>query len=338
MSQSEFKKRELERLLSEDKITLDEYLTARAKLENLPNNFKNLESDLPENRDISFERRLPPAKKHNFSKVAVAVILSTIILISAFVVWSFTNPANAENLEIEGYNLDLLPISGRISFQMRNSGSTNISISKITMNGYSNQSVSGLADSNIGWTGSLYLEPDEKGTIYVYVPCYFDTVLSAMLPSSSSPTQEEIDIFNSTMNSYMNSYVCTFKFVTAAQREYTCEVPDLASSIFNLGSQSIGFMSTELLQIRNVHFSMDGSTPKINIAVSNPSVSDVILAEIYLNNEKAEAVSPALPETIEAGSEKSLTVTFMWVPGGNYQIKLISSKGNPFVYTAAAPS
>jgi hypothetical protein len=45
-----------------------------------------------------------------------------------------------------------------------------------------------------------------------------------------------------------------------------------------------------------------------------------------------------LPAEILANSGLSLNITCPVTAGSNYQVKLVSSKGNQFLYTAVAPS
>ena len=97
------------------------------------------------------------------------------------------------------------------------------------------------------------------------------------------------------------------------------------------------FMETEQLQITNVGFS-DSGTKSITMTIDNTGTSAVTITEIWVNNIKQAATSPPLPQTIVANSGLALTATYTWVPGKNYQVKLISSKGNQFYYSAYAPT
>lgn len=93
---------------------------------------------------------------------------------------------------------------------------------------------------------------------------------------------------------------------------------------------AIGFMSTEEIRIINVQFTKD----HIIIDASNTGSSSVTMNEVFVNAEKQTFTA----QTIEAGAIASIDLAHTWRTGDNYQIKLVSSKGSSFMYTAVAVS
>ena len=89
-------------------------------------------------------------------------------------------------------------------------------------------------------------------------------------------------------------------------------------------------MATEELKITSMQF----STGQITVNVRNTGTTSVTVNELWVNNVK-QAFST---KTVVANSDESLTVAYDWNAGYNYQVKLVSSKGNSFLYTAVAPS
>jgi hypothetical protein len=69
--------------------------------------------------------------------------------------------------------------------------------------------------------------------------------------------------------------------------------------------------------------------------VQNPGTSVVTIDEAWVNNVKQNSTNPVLPEVVNANSEMVLNITLSSLKAGyNYQVGLISSKGNKFLYTA----
>jgi flagellin-like protein len=99
-----------------------------------------------------------------------------------------------------------------------------------------------------------------------------------------------------------------------------------------MGALTVGFMGTEELKITNMKF--EGTTTKtIVIVANNTGTSPVTINEFWVNGVKQTYTA----QTAAANTGVEATVTYTWVAGSNYQIKLISSKGNSFMYTAVAP-
>jgi flagellin-like protein len=99
------------------------------------------------------------------------------------------------------------------------------------------------------------------------------------------------------------------------------------------GALTFGFTSTEQLRISSMTFDISSNT--ITVSVQNPGTSVVTIDEAWVNNVKQNSTNPVLPEVVNANSEMVLNITLSSLKAGyNYQVGLISSKGNKFLYTA----
>jgi flagellin-like protein len=102
-----------------------------------------------------------------------------------------------------------------------------------------------------------------------------------------------------------------------------------------MGALTIGFMATEEVKITNVQFATDLSSA--TVTVKNTGSTAVTITEAYLGS-----VSYTITEvTIDPGlADNSIVIspTGGYTGGVSYQFKVVSSKGNPFVYTATAPT
>jgi flagellin-like protein len=99
-----------------------------------------------------------------------------------------------------------------------------------------------------------------------------------------------------------------------------------------MGALTIGFMGTEEVRITNVEFLSD---TQAQVTAKNTGSIDVTLTEAYVGNNAATASGLTV---ITPGLEIDVIVDGQYVSGTSYQFKLVSSKGNPFVYTATAPT
>ena len=100
-----------------------------------------------------------------------------------------------------------------------------------------------------------------------------------------------------------------------------------------MGALTIGFMDTEQLKITDVQFT--GTTPEdkeIVISVKNQGTSGLIIVEASVNGETPVTMSVQL----DANGPETITIDYNWQEGSNYQVKLVTAKGNPFVSNAIA--
>jgi flagellin-like protein len=99
-----------------------------------------------------------------------------------------------------------------------------------------------------------------------------------------------------------------------------------------MGALTVGFMGTEELKITNVQFP-DANT--VSITIKNTGSTAATISEIYINNG-ADLLSSDL--TLDPNSQADQDVTFTWTAGNSYQVRIVTTKGNPFVYQATGPS
>jgi len=102
-----------------------------------------------------------------------------------------------------------------------------------------------------------------------------------------------------------------------------------------MGALTFTFTNTEQILITNMAFGTDS----IAVTVNNTGTSPVTINEAWINNLKHSDFDITLPRTIQANLGIVITMTNVTVSNGyNYQVKLMSSKGNPFLYAAVAPT
>jgi len=106
-----------------------------------------------------------------------------------------------------------------------------------------------------------------------------------------------------------------------------------------MGALTFSFMGgSEQVEIRNIAF----SDATITLTVKNTGTSAVTIQEVWVNNVDHSAnctSTTALPVSISANDQKTFIISsFDWVAGDNYQFKLVTAKGNPFMKNAIPPS
>jgi flagellin-like protein len=100
-----------------------------------------------------------------------------------------------------------------------------------------------------------------------------------------------------------------------------------------MGALTIGFMDTEEVRITNANFDMVNDIA--TVTVKNTGSTSVTIAEAYVGTAGG-ALDPV--EEIPAGQSVTIDIAGSYDPGVSYQFKVVSTKGNPFVYTATAPT
>jgi len=108
-----------------------------------------------------------------------------------------------------------------------------------------------------------------------------------------------------------------------------------------MGALTFTFMGTEEIKITNMSFGSAASNSWISVTINNTGTSPVTINEAWINNVKHTdfALGSVLPKNIGANSGTVLNMTSVSVANGyNYQVKLVSSKGNQFYYSAVAPT
>ena len=317
--------------MNEGKITLDQYLDAKYKVSTSPAKYE-AQQPSPHKEFIASPSMAPPLgkKKKSRSKVFFGIILCVLALTIALLIVLFANPGSAENLNIDGYNFDLLPTTVRVSFNIKNTGSTDIQISSAKMNGYTNQDVSGLSSSTPALSGVLDLKPGESGVVNVYLPPYLYAYISSLIPTQTNPTQEQIE----NVVSEITSTAWKFTFVTETNREYSISVPDLGETLAKiwLGTLTIGQMSTEEAKVTSINW--DVTNHMATLSVRNTGTTNILITEAYVNGD---SVTLAQEYTVLANNATTIPVPYDFQSGSNYNFQLKSAQGNTFPYTAYTP-
>jgi flagellin-like protein len=106
-----------------------------------------------------------------------------------------------------------------------------------------------------------------------------------------------------------------------------------------MGALTVGFMDTEQVAFADVTF--DTNTNTVQFTLKNTGTSPCVISYVYLNDAAATVDLPAsMPATLDpntAATTFNCSVTSI-VAGGNYEIKVVTAKNNPFPYTAVAPN
>ncbi len=100
-----------------------------------------------------------------------------------------------------------------------------------------------------------------------------------------------------------------------------------------MGALVVGNMNTEEVKITNVAFSGADAT----LTIKNTGSTAVIIGDSYIGSQ---IVDTDLNLQLAPNNATTLTVTNPagdYAPGQAYQFKVVSTKGNSFVYTATAP-
>jgi archaeal type IV pilus assembly protein PilA len=110
-----------------------------------------------------------------------------------------------------------------------------------------------------------------------------------------------------------------------------------------MGALTVGFMATEELKITSMSFAV-GPPKTIVVVASNTGTTPVTLNSATVNGVAATSVTYSSGSdttgTVAANAKITITITPAadWTNGSNYQVKLTSTKGNTFMYTAVAPA
>jgi flagellin-like protein len=108
-----------------------------------------------------------------------------------------------------------------------------------------------------------------------------------------------------------------------------------------MGALTFQFTATEQINITNMAF-QTGTAPagSILVVANNTGTSSVTINEIWVNNQKQNTISPTIPTNgaIVANQGIAFNITMTVNTGYSYQVKLVSSKGNAFLYTGTAPT
>lgn len=107
-----------------------------------------------------------------------------------------------------------------------------------------------------------------------------------------------------------------------------------------MGALTFTFMATEQVQITNMSFGPAGASSWVAVVVNNTGTSSVTINEAWINGGKRTSFNTGQsPGVIAANTGVVINMTSVTLANGNnYQVKLVSSKGNQFAYSAVAPT
>ena len=104
-----------------------------------------------------------------------------------------------------------------------------------------------------------------------------------------------------------------------------------------MGALVVGQMATEEAKISNVDFLATGEAV---LTVKNTGSTTIIISDVYIGTSSATAqsdIGTGLSLAPNAVDDVTIDPTIAFAAGQSYQFKLVTAKGNPFVYTATAP-
>jgi len=102
-----------------------------------------------------------------------------------------------------------------------------------------------------------------------------------------------------------------------------------------MGALTFTFTNTEQIQVTNMEFIQSNTI--IRVTMNNTGTSPVTINEVWVNNIKQTTTTPTLSHNILANTGVALNITYTVLNGYNYQVKIVSAKGNQFLYSAVAP-
>jgi flagellin-like protein len=96
-----------------------------------------------------------------------------------------------------------------------------------------------------------------------------------------------------------------------------------------MGALTFTFMATEQVDIRSIAWEPNKG---FNLTVYNTGTSPVTITEVWVNNQKQKQENTNLNSglTIPDGTDRQINVNFNYTDGTNYNILVVTSKGNKF--------
>jgi archaeal type IV pilus assembly protein PilA len=99
-----------------------------------------------------------------------------------------------------------------------------------------------------------------------------------------------------------------------------------------MGALTFNFMATEQGQVTNLTFTANS----IAATLQNTGTTPITIQEAWVNGVKQTVGT--LPVTVPGNNQTTVTITYTVVNGAQYEVKLVSAKGNTFVRTMTAPT
>jgi len=106
-----------------------------------------------------------------------------------------------------------------------------------------------------------------------------------------------------------------------------------------MGALTFTFMGTEQLDIRSVTWV--GPNTGLNVTVYNTGTSPVTITQVWINNiDKTLSSNLGTGLTIADGGNSKVNVNYAYANGTNYDILIVTSKGNKFskTYVGGTPT
>ena len=83
-------------------------------------------------------------------------------------------------------------------------------------------------------------------------------------------------------------------------------------------------------------YSLINPPASIELLVSNIGTSPATVStDVYVNGGYVELAGET---TINENAQGSISIPYVWSQGDNYQVRITTTTGNSFTYTAVAPS
>jgi archaeal type IV pilus assembly protein PilA len=98
-----------------------------------------------------------------------------------------------------------------------------------------------------------------------------------------------------------------------------------------MGALSFNFMATEQGQITNMVFT-NGDT--ITLTFQNTGTTPITINEVWVNGVQQTFT----PTTVDGNTAPTIALTYTYSQGFQYEVKLVSAKGNAFLRTGVAPA
>jgi len=108
-----------------------------------------------------------------------------------------------------------------------------------------------------------------------------------------------------------------------------------------MASMTSSMMVVDQIKITNMAFGPAGASSWIAVTVNNTGTSAVTINEAWINSAKWTSFAnvTSSPGIISANNGTVIIMTNVSVENGfNYEVKLVSSKGNSFPYSKVAPN
>jgi len=106
-----------------------------------------------------------------------------------------------------------------------------------------------------------------------------------------------------------------------------------------MGALTFTFMKTE--EIKVISMTLDTTANTIAVKIRNVGTSKATVTNITVNGKAIDSCSPVLPQSLDAASETTLTLTCTTIDiksGYKYRVELLTGSGSKFYGEETAPS